>query len=70
MTHTYTLCGVVRGDDIRPKTFSTRDAAEKQMFRIFDKDELHLEDEIKNSKHSRTYRCVEGRTWFHINRID
>ena len=70
MNHTYTLNGVIRGNDIRTKTFASRSAAEDKMFSLFDKNDLQLADEIKDSKHCRTYRCEEPSTWFHINRVD
>lgn len=69
MTHSYILCGVIRGNDIRTQTFSTRNAAEKAMFAMFNKNNLQLADEIFDDKHRRTYRCEENCTWFHINRV-
>ena len=64
--HSYSLVLIGAGKTVS-KTFSTRDAANKAMYKLMGKHGLTLEKAYWDN-HDRTYICNKGAE-FHINRI-
>ena len=63
--HEYSVCAT--GIKAKSKVFGTRYAANQYMYKLIDKNNLHI-NEVWDDKHDKTYLC-ENNIKFYVQRV-